>query len=164
MQDRIIKFLRKKDFQYIKELGQGGFGKTVLLHDREIDEIFVCKKYSPIIPSQQAEFFQNFVQEIKILYQLNHPNIVRVFNYYLYPERQTGYIVMEYVKGQDIEDHVRKSPENLNRLFAQAIEGFSHLENCNILHRDIRPQNILIGENAALKIIDFGFGKRAKEI
>jgi eukaryotic-like serine/threonine-protein kinase len=162
MINKTIEFVRKKDFKLVKKLGQGGFGETVLLHDTTIDERFVCKKYAPTNKSLHDEYFSNFVQEIKILYQLNHPNIARVFNYYLYPEFVTGYILMEYVEGQDIEDHVKQFPENLDSLFRQSIEGFLHLENCSILHRDIRPQNILVSENLTLKIIDFGFGKRAK--
>lgn len=164
MHNKVIEFLRKKDFQLIQELGQGGFGKAVLLYDSEIQENFVCKKYAPVYAEHREEFYKNFVQEIKFLYTVNHPNIVRVFNYYLYPEIHTGYIMMEYVKGQDIEEHIKQYPENINQLFVQAIEGFAYLERNGVLHRDIRFQNIMVGENAALKIIDFGFGKRAFNI
>lgn len=159
--EKVIEFLKKKDFQLLRELGQGGFGKAVLLYDSEIQETFVCKKYAPLYKEHKEEFYKNFVQEIRFLYTVNHSNIVRVFNYYLYPEIHTGYIMMEYVKGQDIEEHIKQYPENINQLFTQAIEGFSYLERHNILHRDIRFQNIMVGENASLKIIDFGFGKRA---
>ena len=161
MQEKIVEFVRKKDFQLVQELGQGSFGRTVLLYDSAINENFVCKKYSPIHKEHKDEHYKNFVQEIKFLYLVNHPNIVRVFNYYLYPEIKTGYIIMEHVKGQDIEEHLKKRPENVNQLFVQAVEGFAYLERNNLLHRDIRSQNIMVGENASVKIIDFGFGKRA---
>jgi eukaryotic-like serine/threonine-protein kinase len=160
MDDDLIKFVRRKDYKLVRKLSRGGFGETVLLLDPEIDEHLVCKKYSPVSKDDQKPFFSNFVQEIKILYFLNHPNIVRVFNYYLYPELYTGYIMMEQIKGNDIEDHIRSKPEALNSLFKQAINGFAHLETNSVLHRDIRPQNILVGEDDQLKIIDFGFGKR----
>jgi len=84
----------------------------------------------------------------------------RVFNYYLYPELYTGYIIMELVKGLDIEEYLAKNPEDINEIFAQAIEGFTHLEKNQILHRDIRPMNILVSDNGQLKLIDFGFGKQ----
>jgi eukaryotic-like serine/threonine-protein kinase len=160
MDDDLIKFVRRKDYKLVRKLSRGGFGETVLLLDPEIDEHLVCKKYSPVSKDDQKPFFSNFVQEIKILYFLNHPNIVRVFNYYLYPELYTGYIMMEQIKGYDIEDHIRSKPEALNSLFKQAINGFAHLETNSVLHRDIRPQNILVGEDDQLKIIDFGFGKQ----
>jgi serine/threonine-protein kinase len=158
----VIKFLRRRDYKFIKELGQGACGKTILIHDDIIDEYFVCKKYLPLTETINDELFQNFMREIKLLHQVYHNNIVRIFNYYPYPESNTGYIIMEYINGQDIESYTSKYPEQLNELFVQAIEGFGYLETHNILHRDIRPQNILIGEDATLKIIDLGFGKRIK--
>jgi serine/threonine-protein kinase len=67
---------------------------------------------------------------------------------------------MEYVAGKDIEQHLREKPETANDLFVQAIEGFAYLERQAILHRDIRPLNILVSDNGILKIIDLGFGKQ----
>ena len=160
MKETIVKFLRKKDLVFIKELGHGAYGRTVILHDETIDEDFVCKKYSPINKDEEKELFKNFIEEIKLLHLLYHRNVVRVFNYYLYPESYTGYILMELVEGPDVEDYLAKYPENVNEIFVQIIEGFTHLEYHNILHRDIRPQNILVSDDGMLKIIDFGFGKK----
>jgi len=160
MSNEIIKFLRKKDFQFIKELGSGACGKTVLLYDDIINEQFVCKKYAPFYEQDKELLFKKFIQEIKLLHLVYHRNIVRVFNYYIYPEHLTGYILMEYVKGYDIEEYLSKCPENINEVFLQTIEGFSYLESNNILHRDIRPQNLMVAEDGVVKIIDFGFGKQ----
>ncbi|MDD2684723.1 MAG: protein kinase family protein [Gallionella sp.] len=160
MTEKTVKFVIKKDFVLKQELGQGACGRTVLLFDSDIDEQFVCKKYSPIHESMKEEFFKNFVREIKLLHLLNHQNVVRVFNYYLYPEQQTGYILMEYVRGFDIEGYLSKHPEDVNEVFVQVIEGFTHLEKNQILHRDIRPQNVMVTDEGIVKIIDFGFGKQ----
>ena len=84
--DEIIKFIRQKDYKLIKHIGQGGTGKTVLLKDEIIDEVFVCKKYSPYNKEDKEQYFKYFIDEIKILHCIYHKNIVRVFNYYLYPE------------------------------------------------------------------------------
>lgn len=145
----------------VRPLGQGACGETVLLRDDLIDSLFVCKKYSPVSESLRQELFLNFLREIKLLHEVHHRNVVRVFNYYVYPDRQTGYILMEYVQGADIEEHLGANPETVNDLFLQAIDGFAYLESCQILHRDIRPQNILVRNDGVLKIIDLGFGKRA---
>lgn len=155
-----IQFVRSKDYKLIKEIDRGGFGKTVLLRDETIDEDFVCKKYDPYVATAKEEFYKNFVNEIKILHLLNDQNIVRVYNYYLYPEFHTGYILMEHIKGSDIEEFISNNPEKINSCFSQAIKGFAHLENLKILHRDIRPLNILVTEEGVVKIIDFGFGKQ----
>jgi eukaryotic-like serine/threonine-protein kinase len=161
MSERLVEFIRKKDLVLKEELGQGACGLTVLLYDTVIDEYFVCKKYAPINEDWREKLFGNFVREIKLLHILNHPNVVRVFNYYLYPDRFAGYILMEYVRGEDIEDYLAKHPEDVNEIFAQVIDGFTHLEKHRILHRDIRPQNIMVADGGAVKIIDLGFGKQA---
>ena len=92
----LVEFLRKRDFQLVKELGAGACGKTVLLYDDVINEQFVCKKYAPHYPEHKEVLFKNFIHEIKLLHLIYHKNIVRVFNYYIYPEHHTGFIVMEY--------------------------------------------------------------------
>ncbi len=155
----LVKFVRSRDYEFIEELGSGACGKTVLLYDDIIDERFVCKKFHPNRDSDKHTLFQNFKREVKILYQLNHPNIVRVFNYYLYPRDEAGYILMEFVDGTEIDDYISNNPERINELFLQAIEGFQYLEYRNVLHRDIRPTNLMVGDEGELKIIDLGFGK-----
>lgn len=156
----VIPFLRKRDYVFVKVLGQGACGQTVLLRDDVIGSDFVCKKYLPFSESHRQELFRGFLREIKLLHEVYHANVVRVFNYYVYPEHFTGYILMEYVAGHDIEEHLRQRPETVNDLFIQALEGFSYLEKQAILHRDIRPLNILVREDGTLKIIDLGFGKQ----
>jgi len=146
-----IEFLRKKNYVFLNEIGQGGTGKTVLIKDEMIDEVFVCKKYSPYYPEDQETYFKYFIDEIKLLHQVYHKNIVRVFNYYLYPEQTTGYILMEFIKGQNINEYIYENPDKINDLFIQTIEGFWYLEDNKILHRDIRPENILITDNGITK-------------
>lgn len=154
--------MRRRDYVFVRVLGQGACGQTVLLRDEVIDGHFVCKKYIPFSESHRQELFKSFLREIKLLHEVHHQNVVRVFNYYVYPEKLTGYILMEYVDGQDIEERLRRQPESINELFVQAIEGFAYLESCLVLHRDIRSQNILVREDGTLKIIDLGFGKRVE--
>jgi tRNA A-37 threonylcarbamoyl transferase component Bud32 len=156
----IVHFLRSRDYKFVKELGQGACGKTVLLDDDQIGQRFVCKKYSPYDESEREVLFKNFVREIKLLHLLQHNNVVRVFNYYLYPDKFSGYILMEYVDGKDIEDFTAEFPDRLNDLFTQAIDGFSYLERSGVLHRDIRVGNLLVSNEGILKIIDLGFGKQ----
>lgn len=158
-----IEFPRHKDYIYKRELGQGACGRTVVVYDPMIDEDFVCKKYSPIVDIYKEELFDNFINEIKILHLLNYKNIVRVFTYFLYPEKFVGYIFMELIDGDDIDDYISKFPEDINNIFRQVVEGFYHLEKKDILHRDIRPMNILVNNEGVVKIIDFGFGKQIVE-
>ena len=162
MTENIVEFVRRRNYVLVRELGQGACGKTVLLRDDVIDELFVCKKYSPYYEDQKQEFFDNFLREIKLLHDVYHQNVVRVFNYHLYPEKLTGYILMEYVNGSEIDDHLRQNPNSVADVFAQTVKGFCHLESRNILHRDIRPMNLMVTSDGTVKIIDLGFGKRVE--
>lgn len=158
-----IRFLRKRDYELVRELGAGACGRTVLLHDDIIGEHFVCKKYHPYDESVREELFAGFLREIKLLHQLHHKNVVRVFNYYVYPDEFNGYILMEYIDGTDIRTHIEANPDQINQLFLQAVSGFRYMEEMGVLHRDIRPMNMMVTADGELKIIDLGFGKRVAD-
>lgn len=154
----VIEFLRKRDYVFVRELRSEASGATVLLFDPEIKRQFVCKKYAPGA-GRRKELFYQFVEEIRILHDLNHRNVVRVFNYYIYRDVFAGYLLMEFVDGDELEAFASRRPQDLESLFKQAIDGFCYLEEQNVLHRDIRSANLLVALDGTLKIIDFGFGK-----
>lgn len=156
----IIKFDASKNFTYIKPLGNGGTGDTHLFKDETTDMMFAIKKYVPKDKKYVDEYYKRFVDEIKILFNISHPNIVRIYNYYLYPESKTGYLQMEYISGTTIDKYeILPWSKSWNDIFTEIISAFEYLEDNNILHRDIRSANILIDENDNVKIIDFGFSK-----
>lgn len=156
-----IKFCKPKSYEFIKVLKPGGTGKTILMQDTTINEKFVCKKYDPEQKEYEEEFYNRFVDEIKIMYSVYNGNIVRIFDYFLYPEIKTGYIIMEYIEGRDIDEYFQfEEGEHLNSIFVQIINAFAYLEKNKILHRDVRAGNVLIDNTDTVKIIDFGFGKR----
>jgi eukaryotic-like serine/threonine-protein kinase len=159
---QLIKFIRRRDYKLVRDLGQGACGRTVLLHDEYIDKFYVCKKYEPYSEAKRQELFEAFVREVKLLHEIHHVNLVRVFNHYLYPEKCTGYILMEYVQGTTIDEYIATHPETVNEVFLQAISGFAYLEHSGILHRDIRPGNVMVRDDGVLKVIDLGFGKRVQ--
>ena len=83
----IIPFIRSKDYKFIQNLGLGSFSKTVLLKDEITDELYACKKYDPIEQingeKEKEEYFEKFIDEIKILNKIVHHNIVRIYNNYI---------------------------------------------------------------------------------
>ena len=160
-----IEFNRPKKYKTIGVLGSGSCGETVHIRDTDMGVDLVVKKYLPEFekgdePDLFEELIKRFREEARILFQLNHPNIVRVFNYYDYSASDTGFIVMEFVSGSHIVDYVKSNPLSFDHIFERTIDGFEHLERNDILHRDIRPLNILVSDTGEPKIIDFGFGKQ----
>lgn len=162
IKDKVIKFDKGKDFKYVRPLGlPGGTGETYLFKDETMNMFFAIKKYVPQDTEHIDDYYRRFIEEIKILLQISHPNIVRVYNYYLYPEFKTGYLQMEYVNGTSIDKFIPNEwGKSWEDIFIETITAFEYLEKNNILHRDVRPANILIDENGSVKIIDFGFGKK----
>lgn len=156
----LVEFDKIKAFKYIRGLGSGGTGQTYLFSEDITDMKFAIKKYSPIPQNKSKENFERFIDEIKILFKISNPHIVRIYNYYLYPEFETGYLQMEYVEGTPIDQYVLScKSEDIEKIFLDSLSAFEYLESLGILHRDIKPDNILVDENNDLKIIDFGFGK-----
>lgn len=160
-----ILFRNSKTFQYIEPIGRGGTGEIHLFLDSTTDIKFAIKKYFPYFEENKEKFYKRFVDEIKILFKISHPNIVRIYNYYLYPENYIGYLQMEYIEGITIDQY---NPDifdkNWNEIFKEIILAFYYLEKNKILHRDIRTNNIMITSNQEIKIIDFGFGKNYKNL
>ena len=164
-----VEFSPTKGYEVINDnLGSGSFGKTILIKDPSIDELFVCKKYSPQTGIPKKDFFATFKKEIKLMYLINHPNVVRVFTYYLYEEACTGYIIMEYIDGMNIDEwfdslEYMLGDVDCNNTFRQLIQAFACIESSGIIHRDIRESNILVTKAGIVKVIDFGLGKNFSE-
>lgn len=164
LKGEVIEFERKKHFKYIGPLGSGGTGDAQLFEDEFTKLKYAFKKYSPKNLEYIDEYYSRFIDEIKILFQISHPNIVRVYNYYLYPDAKVGYLQMEYFQGEAINEYAVVPWENSwNDIFKETILSFKYLEANAILHRDIRPQNILVNPQGDIKIIDFGFGKKLEQ-
>lgn len=156
-----IRFPQPKIFEFVKELKSGGTGKTILMLDATLNEQFVCKKYDPVQKEYEDDFYKRFVDEIKIMYSVFNNNIVRIYDYYLYPKHKTGYIIMEYISGKNIDEYFQfEDSGRINSVFVQIINAFAYLEKKGILHRDVRAGNVIIDDTDTVKIIDFGFGKR----
>lgn len=156
-----VTFGASKTLSYVRQLGAGGTGTTFLFHDDLADVSFAIKKYDPKAGNDSSECFRRFIEEIKLSLRINHPNIVRTYDYFLYPNQLTGYLMMEYIDGVQISDYdPSSSGGSWDAIFGEAISAFEAIEAAGMLHRDIRPSNFLIDNSNKLKVIDFGFGKQ----
>ncbi len=140
-------------YQVLANLGSGGFGTVFLARDTWID-----KKVAIKVPHRQTGDADDLLQEPRLLAALDHPNIVGI----LTAERTDGtfFIVMEYVKGESLEAVLDREksldvPRALNYA-VQILKGVEHAHDAQILHRDLRPANVLISESGVLKVADFG--------
>ena len=140
-------------YRIISTLGSGGFGAVYLAEDTWID-----KKVAIKVPHRQNLDFGELLREPRLLAALNHPNIVTV----LTAEKQDGvfFIVMEYVPGETLEAIIeRDGALDLTRALdytCQVCNAVDHAQKHGIIHRDLRPGNVLVTEHGMLKVADFG--------
>jgi len=140
-------------YQILSNLGSGGFGTVFLARDTWID-----KKVAIKVPHRQGGDFDDLLQEPRLLAALDHSNIVGI----LTAERVEAvfFIVMEYINGPSLEaildrEKVLPLPQALNYT-VQILKGVEHAHDATILHRDLRPANVLVSESGVLKVADFG--------
>ena len=140
-------------YKILSPLGSGGFGSVFLAEDTWID-----KKVAIKVPHKQNLDFGEMLKEPRLLASLSHPNLVTV----LTAEKQDGvfFIVMEYVTGDTLEHIiVREGALNLARALdytCQMCNAVDHAHRVGILHRDLRPGNMLVSDSGLLKVTDFG--------
>ncbi len=140
-------------YRIISSLGSGGFGTVYLAEDTWID-----KKVALKVPHKQNLDFSDLLKEPRLLASMSHPNIVTV----LTAEKQDDvfFIVMEYVAGETLEHIIhREGPLDLNRALdftCQICNAVDHAHSAGILHRDLRPGNMLVSDTGLLKVSDFG--------
>ena len=140
-------------YRIVATLGSGGFGTVYLAEDTWID-----KKVALKVPHKQNLDFGELLREPRLLASLNHPNIVTV----LTAEKQdnTFFIVMEYVPGDTLEQIIeREGALDLGRALdytCQICNAMDHAHRQGVIHRDLRPGNVLVTENGMVKVADFG--------
>lgn len=140
-------------YEIIRSLGSGGFGSVFLAKDTWLD-IKVALK----VPHKQSVELYKLLKEPRLQAALNHPNIVRMIS--AEKEKNVFFMVMEYIKGRTLERILEKEKvldcERAMDYVRQVAYGIDHAHKNRIIHRDLRPSNIMISEDATVKITDFG--------
>ena len=153
----------KDNYKILDKLGEGSFGavyKVICLSTKLIRAMKVIKKES--LEDQEDE--QQFLKEIEILKTIDHPNIVKIFEYY--SDNFHYYIIIEFVNGGELYSEIIKWPEFSEKktafIMKQIMSALFYLHSLNIVHRDIKPENIMLEKSKAkddkpqIKLIDFG--------
>jgi eukaryotic-like serine/threonine-protein kinase len=140
-------------YRIVSPLGSGGFGSVYLAEDTWID-----KKVALKVPHKQHLDFTEMLKEPRLLASLSHPNIVTVLT--AEKENDVFFIVMEYVPGQTLEAIIaHEGPLDLGRTLdftCQICNAVDHAHGAGVIHRDLRPGNMLVSETGMLKVTDFG--------
>jgi len=150
-------------YQIIEELGKGGMGKVYKVLDKDIKEKVALKLLSPEIASDEKTI-ERFSNELKFARKISHRNVCRMYD--LGKEEETHYITMEYVPGEDLKRLVRKvgqlSAGKAIFIAKQMCEGLAEAHRLGVVHRDLKPQNIMVDEEGNARIMDFGIARSLK--
>ena len=154
-------FLQIKQYKRCEQIGFGGFGSVFKYHNDCLDMDFAIKVYSPIFVSvnEQKNGERRFFREAKMLFQLNHMNIVKIYDAGRIPEGP--FIRMEYIEGYDLNGLQKKygmlSFEDSIKVIKYIANGLEYAHEKGIVHRDLKPSNVMFStKEKAFKIIDFG--------
>lgn len=140
-------------------IGKGGMGEVYLAEDTELERCVAIKLLSSSV-LDDCERLQRFVKEAKAASALNHPNILTIHEIGEFDRAR--FIVMEYIDGETLKKHMDRNRMNLPEVLDVAIEVASALSaahEAGIVHRDIKPQNIMIRHDHHVKVVDFGLAK-----
>jgi len=144
-------------YQIIRTIGEGGMANVYLAHDLILDRDVAVKILRGDL-SDDEKFVRRFQREAIAASSLSHPNIVEMYD--VGEDDGKYYIVMEYVEGKTLKNLIKKRggltlPEVID-IMTQLTSAISCAHDSNIIHRDIKPQNVLIKEDGLVKITDFG--------
>ncbi|MFA6244833.1 MAG: protein kinase, partial [Candidatus Hydrogenedentales bacterium] len=143
-----------------KELGRGGMGVVYLARDKQLDRPVALKFLGSVIDSSE-EYRQRFIREARTAAKINHPNIVAIYD--ISATAGKAYIAMEYIDGPSLHKFLSTrsglKPREAVNLIVQACNALSAIHDAGIVHRDIKPDNILIAKGGLVKLTDFGLAK-----
>jgi len=146
-------------FRVVRKLGAGGMGEVFLAEDTRLGRK-VALKLLPQGLLADPEIRRRFSQEARAVSALNHPQIVTIYDVGAAGDRD--FLAMEYVEGETLRDLLAAGPIEVRRAFdlvAQAAAGLSAAHESGIVHRDVKPENLMINRKGQLKVMDFGLAK-----
>jgi len=145
-------------YRIIKNLGAGGFGAVYLAEDTLIGKQVALK-----VPHRQNQDIESLSAEAKVMAPLNHPNIVSVLTADQDPASGAFFIVMEYVEGESLSEKLAREGSldetAVLRLAVEITDAVRYSHEKNVLHRDLRPSNVLITRTGQAKVVDFSISR-----
>jgi tetratricopeptide (TPR) repeat protein/predicted Ser/Thr protein kinase len=147
-------------YEILQLLGQGGMGAVYKARDVELERLVALKLIRPDLASN-SEILRRFKQELILAREVTHPNVIRIFD--LGQASGVRFITMEYVEGRDLRVLLREkgklTPEEAVPIFLQITVALEAAHNAGVVHRDLKPQNILVDKDGRVYVMDFGVAR-----
>jgi serine/threonine-protein kinase len=163
-EDRVLPFLTLGSYSLVRKIGEGGMGTVYHGVQTKLDR-HVALKVLPKFRTEDKAFLERFEREAKAAAALNHPNIVQVYD--IGEENGTHFFAMEFVDGEDLAQRLEREEKlpledglSIIHSIAKALQ-FAHSR--TIIHRDIKPDNIMVSQEGDIKLADMGLAKSVDE-
>lgn len=151
-------------YEVVKSLGRGGMGEVVLVADKALDNAEIALKllYAHLVKDEII--FARFRNEVLVSRNISHPNLVRLYDFGK-AGQGSFYISMEYIRGCSLGDKIYKQRRNqlefseILRILYEVSQGMAYAHKKGVVHRDLKPDNILISDTNEVKITDFGLAR-----
>jgi serine/threonine protein kinase len=147
-------------YKILDELGRGAMGIVYRAEDPSLDRVVALKTISLADAEGRKEYEKRFLLEAKAAGKLTHPNIVTIYDYG--EEEDLAYMAMELLEGSDLRSRMRREeipPMEAVEIALQVADGLGFAHEHGVVHRDIKPGNIMLLERGAVKIMDFGIAR-----
>lgn len=146
-------------YTLVRKIGEGGMGSVYEAYDAELGRSLAIKRLRPQKDSsRQAGADARVIREARALAQLQHPNVVSIYDFGQDPERRSTFIAMELIEGRTLREFVAppRSLDAVLEAFIQAGRGLVAAHQKGIVHRDFKPSNVLVDADGRVKVLDFG--------
>lgn len=154
-------------FDVIERIGEGGMGVVYKVLDPALEKVFAVKVLRPLLAADK-QALRRFRKEAEAAIRLTHPGLVAVYEHHTLADG-TPYLVMDYVEGENLADVIvsngKIQEERALRIFDQVVEALEHVHEAGLVHRDVKPRNIILSKNESgeetIKLVDFGIARDA---
>jgi Protein kinase domain len=156
--------LRQERYRVERRLGHGAMGTVLLARDTVLGRVVAVKVLADHLAADDA-FRRRFLREARLAARLCHPSVVQVFD--VGDDGDRPFIVMEYVEGETVAARLaagrRFGPDELVALATQLAAGLAHAHDHGVVHRDVKPHNVLLRPDGVAKLTDFGIARAVEE-
>ena len=147
-------------YEIVDMLGEGGMGAVYKAKDRELNRVVALKVIRPDLARNPA-IVERFKHELRLSHQVTHKNVIRIYD--LGEGEGVKFITMEFIDGQDLRSLIREKkkypPQEAVEIMRQVCQALEAAHSVNVIHRDLKPQNIIRDKNGRVLVMDFGLAR-----